>query len=50
MEMVPELPGTTFSNPAQRGSYDSEARVGSTPSLGVRWAISRNVAASVEST
>lgn len=26
MEMVHELPGTTFSNPAQRGSYDSEAR------------------------
>ena len=26
MEMVHELPGTTFSNPAQRGSYDSNAR------------------------
>lgn len=26
MEMVHELPGTTFSNPAQRGSYDSDAR------------------------
>jgi len=26
MEMVHELPGTTFSNPAQRGSYDSEAK------------------------
>ena len=26
MEMVHELPGTTFSNPAERGSYDSEAR------------------------
>ena len=26
MEMVHELPSTTFSNPAQRGSYDSEAR------------------------
>lgn len=25
MEMVHELPGTTFSNPAQRGSYDSDA-------------------------
>lgn len=26
MGMVHELPGTTFSNPAQRGSYDSEAK------------------------
>ena len=26
MEMVHELPGTTFSNPVQRGSYDSEER------------------------
>lgn len=26
MEMVHELPGTTFSNPAQRGSYDSDAK------------------------
>ncbi|MGO3234675.1 MAG: Mu transposase C-terminal domain-containing protein [Microbacterium sp.] len=26
MEMVHELPGTTFSNSAQRGSYDSDAR------------------------
>lgn len=26
MEMVHELPGTTFSNPAQRGSYDSETK------------------------
>ena len=26
MEMVHELPGTTFSNPVQRGSYDSDAR------------------------
>lgn len=26
MEMVHDLPGTTFSNPAQRGSYDSDAR------------------------
>lgn len=26
MQMVHELPGTTFSNPAQRGSYDSEAK------------------------
>lgn len=26
MEMVHELPGTTFSNPAQRGDYDSEAK------------------------
>ncbi|WP_231885542.1 Mu transposase C-terminal domain-containing protein [Kocuria sp. ICS0012] len=26
MEMVHELPGTTFSNPAHRGSYDSDAR------------------------
>ncbi|GAA4718090.1 Mu transposase C-terminal domain-containing protein [Promicromonospora umidemergens] len=26
MEMVHELPGTTFSNPAQRGSYDSNAK------------------------
>jgi len=25
MEMVHELPGTTFSNPAERGDYDSEA-------------------------
>jgi putative transposase len=24
MEMVHELPGTTFSNPRQRGAYDSE--------------------------
>lgn len=26
MEMVHELPGTTFSNPAERGSYDSDAK------------------------
>lgn len=26
MEMVHEVPGTTFSNPAQRGSYDSDTR------------------------
>ena len=26
MEMVHELPGTTFSNPAQRGDYDSETK------------------------
>lgn len=26
MEMVHELPGTTFSNPAQRGDYDSDAK------------------------
>ena len=26
MEMVHELPGTTFSNPTQRGGYDSEAK------------------------
>ncbi|WP_225991278.1 Mu transposase C-terminal domain-containing protein [Actinomadura montaniterrae] len=26
MEMVHELPGTTFSNPAERGDYDSQAR------------------------
>jgi putative transposase len=26
MEMVHELPGTTFSNPADRGDYDSQAR------------------------
>ncbi|MFC5328058.1 Mu transposase C-terminal domain-containing protein [Brachybacterium fresconis] len=26
MEMVHELPGTTFSNPAQRGDYDSESK------------------------
>lgn len=26
MEVVHELPGTTFSNPSERGSYDSEAK------------------------
>lgn len=25
MEMVHELPGTTFSSPAERGDYDSDA-------------------------
>lgn len=26
MELVHELPGTTFSNPAQRGRYDADAK------------------------
>ena len=37
MEMVHELPGTTFSNPAERGSYDSEAKAALTLAELERW-------------
>lgn len=37
MEMVHELPGTTFSNPAKRGSYDSEAKAVLTVSELEKW-------------
>ncbi len=37
MEMVHELPGTTFSNPAQRGSYDSDAKAVLTLAELQRW-------------
>ncbi len=37
MEMVHELPGTTFSNPAQRGSYDSEAKAALTVAELEKW-------------
>ncbi|WP_068326486.1 Mu transposase C-terminal domain-containing protein [Janibacter terrae] len=37
MEMVHELPGTTFSNPAQRGSYDSDAKAALTVAELEKW-------------
>ena len=37
MQMVHELPGTTFSNPAQRGSYDSEAKAALTVAELEKW-------------
>lgn len=37
MEMVHELPGTTFSNPAQRGSYDSGAKAALTVAELEKW-------------
>lgn len=37
MRQVHELPGTTFSNPAQRGSYDSDARAALTLRELERW-------------
>lgn len=37
MEMVHELPGTTFSNPAQRGSYDSETKAALTVAELEKW-------------
>ncbi|GAB4097898.1 Mu transposase C-terminal domain-containing protein [Sinomonas halotolerans] len=37
MGMVHELPGTTFSNPAERGSYDSEAKASLTMAELERW-------------
>lgn len=37
MQMIHELPGTTFSNPAQRGSYDSDATAALTLSELQRW-------------
>lgn len=39
MEMVHELPGTTFSNPAERGSYDSEAKAALTLAELERWLV-----------
>lgn len=37
MQMVHELPGTTLSNPAQRGSYDSEAKAALTVAELEKW-------------
>ncbi|MGP3961775.1 transposase [Nonomuraea sp. 3N208] len=37
MQMVHELPGTTFSNPAERGSYDSQAKAVLTVAELNRW-------------
>lgn len=39
MEMVHELPGTTFSNPAQRGSYDSDAKAALTVAELEKWLV-----------